>query len=325
MDKIEISHRTIIFTVFFLIGLWLIYKVFGVIILLFISYVLMAFLNPLVSKLEKWRLPRPAAILLSYAIVIAIITVILASIVPTLIEQTLVLSRNFSAPIADISLFKIDVKDFNNQIESLSRNILNLIGIITSAASNILAIFTIGVITFYLLMERNNFPKYIKALFGESEKQKITEACLDSIEKKLGGWIRAQIALMIIIGLFSYIGLKLLGISFALPLAMVAGLLEFIPNIGPTVSAIPAVIVAFTISPALAIGVIFLYIAIQQIENNLLVPQVMKKAIGIHPLVTITALMAGFSLAGIGGAVLAVPVFLVLQTLLQQIYANRKQ
>lgn len=324
MEKIEISHRTVIFTVLFVVSLWLIFKVINVLLLLFIAFILMTALNPLVNRLERWKLPRQLAILISYILVIGIIAFIIGSIVPPLIEQTSILARNLTLPWSELELIKLDGENINAQLETLSRNLVGALNIVLGAASNILAIFTIGVMTFYLLMERRNLDDYLEILFGEGNNHKRAQQFINNLEKKLGGWVRGQLALMLIIGVMSYIGLRLLGVSFALPLAMLAGLLEFIPNIGPTLAAIPAIIVAFTISPALALGVAFLYIAIQQLENNLIVPMVMKKAAGVHPLVTITALMVGFTLGGIGGAVLAVPFFLLTQVIVHDLYVHRK-
>ena len=325
MEKIEISHRTIIFTLLLLAFLWLVYKVINVILLLFVSFILMTALNPLVNRLEKWRLPRVGAILITYILVIGLFVLIIGSLIPPLIEQTGVLAGNLALPWSELKLIQLDASTVNNQIEVLSKNLIGALNIILGAASNILAIFTIGVMTFYLLMERKNLKNYLIVLLGDGDGKKRAENFVNTLEEKLGGWVRGQLALMIVIGVMSYLGLRLLGVSFALPLAMLAGLFEFIPNIGPTIAAIPAIIVAFTISPALALGVVFLYLAIQQIENNLIVPQIMKRAAGVHPLITITALMIGFTLGGVGGAVLAVPVFLLSQVIVHDLYTYRNR
>ena len=324
MEKIEISHRTIIFTILFLLSLWFIYKAFYVLILFFISFVLMTALNPLVNRIESWRLPRVVAILITYVLVISIVTFIIASVIPPLVEQTTILARNLTLPWSELQLIQLDISNFNNQLESLSRNVVGALNIILGAASNLLAIFTIGVMTFYLLMERKNLTSYLEVLFGDGQRKKRAEDFMNNIEAKLGGWVRGQLTLMFIIGVMAYIGLRFLGVSFALPLALLAGLMELIPNIGSTIAAIPAVIVAFTISPALALGVVFWYIVMQQVENNLIVPQVMKRTVGVHPLITITAMMIGFTLGGIGGIILAVPVFLLSQVIVHDLYNHRK-
>jgi len=324
MEKIEISHRTIIFAILFLLGLWFIYKVANVLVLLFVSFILMTALNTLVDRLEHWRLPRPLAIFITYILVIGLISFIIGSVVPPLIEQTSVLARNLALPWSELNPLQLDVNKINDQIEALSRNFVGILHLILGAASNILGIFTIGVMTFYLLMERSNLKNYLKVVFSDEDSEKRAEQIIDNVEKKLGGWVRGQITLMFIVGVMCYVGLRILGVSFALPLAMVAGLLEFVPNIGPTVSAIPAIIVALTISPALALGVLFLYIVVQQLENNLIVPQIMKHAAGVHPLITLTVLMVGFTLGGVGGAVLAVPMFLVIEVVVKDLYGHSR-
>jgi predicted PurR-regulated permease PerM len=188
---------------------------------------------------------------------------------------------------------------------------------------NLINIFILIVISFYLLLERKNLDKYLLHFFGDNA-EKVGAGVMDKIEKRLGGWVRAQILLMIIIGLLTFIGLRLLGIDYALPLAIFAGFLEIIPTIGPFISAIPAVLVALLISPLMGLAVAALYFLIQQIENNFIVPQLMAKECGINPLITIIVLIAGFKLGGIIGAILAVPVVLLIEIILTEISASEK-
>jgi len=323
MEKVEISHRTIIFSLFFIVAVLAVYQLRGVLLLFFIAFILMTALNPLVDKLEKLKIGRTSAIVLVYILVLGLFGFTIASIIPPMIEQTSNLAANFSLPIEKSEFFKIDLGNINNQIESLSRNVVSVLKIVSSAASNILGIFTVLVLTFYLLLERKNFSKYYQVLFGDGEKRKRIERLIEGVEYNLGGWVRGQLTLMVIVGLMSYIGLRILGIPAALTLALIAGLLEFIPNLGPTLASLPAIIIGFTISTPMALGVLFLYIIIQQLENNIIVPQVMKRAVGLNPLITLMALMAGFSLGGIGGAVLAVPIFLVARVAIFDLYTRR--
>lgn len=113
-----------------------------------------------------------------------------------------------------------------------------------------------------------------------------------------------------------YIGLFFLGIEFAIPLAVLAGLLEMVPTVGPILSAVPAILVAFSHSPVLALSVLALYIIVQQVENNILVPLIMKRSVGLSPVLTILALMIGGRFAGIAGAILAVPILLTIQEII---------
>ncbi len=128
---------------------------------------------------------------------------------------------------------------------------------------------------------------------------------------------------MIIIGLFSYLGLRILGIDFALPLALLAGFLEIIPNIGPTISAVPAVIAGLAISPLYGVSVLVLYLFIQQCENTFIVPKVMEKSLGMNPVITIVVLSIGFKLAGILGMLLALPTFIVIYELVGELTKDK--
>jgi predicted PurR-regulated permease PerM len=179
------------------------------------------------------------------------------------------------------------------------------------------------VFSFYFLLERKHAEKITSAFVGE-EKASAFIAVVKRIEAKLGSWMMGQLFLMLTVGLLCYIGLLLLGVRYALPLAIIAGIFEIVPNIGPIVSAIPAILLALSISPVMALSVGVLYLVIQQLENNVIVPLVMKRSVGLSPVITIFALLVGGQLAGVAGAVLAVPVLLIVQELIIAL-ANGKE
>jgi predicted PurR-regulated permease PerM len=325
--KIEISHRTIIFTVVFLLGLWLLYLLRGVLIILFLALILMAALNPLVDRLGRWRFPRALAIVLIYLLIFSFIGFAIWGIIPPLINQTQNLISRFPSYLESLQWIGVDKQVIYSQLNQLTEK-LGVIsnGIIRTFVGffqNLINIVVLLVISFYLLLERKNLGKYLLRFFGDNA-EKTGVRIMDEIEKRLGGWIRAEIVLMIIIGLLTFIGLTLLGIDYALPLAIFAGFLEIIPSIGPFISAIPAVLVGLLISPLMALAVIALYFLIQQVENNFIVPQLMAKECGLNPLVTIIALIVGFKLGGVIGAILAVPVVLLIEIILTEISASEK-
>jgi predicted PurR-regulated permease PerM len=138
------------------------------------------------------------------------------------------------------------------------------------------------------------------------------------IQKDIGAWGRGLLVLCLVVGLMDYIGLKILGVNFALALAVLAGVLEVVPWLGPWLAGIPAVVVALTQSPIKALMVAILYIAVQQIENNLIVPQVMRRAIGLNPLLVILILLIGAKLAGPAGIILAVPIVTIIVILIKE-------
>ena len=121
---------------------------------------------------------------------------------------------------------------------------------------------------------------------------------------------------MTMVGLLTFIGLSLIGVRYALPLSIIAGLLEVVPNLGPTISTIPSFLVALTQSYFLGFSTIALYFIVQQLENHIIVPMVMKKAVGLNPIITLIALIIGGKVGGAVGVVLAIPFTLFAETLL---------
>jgi len=307
MQKIEISYRTIIFTAAFLVLLWALYQIRGVMLLVFIGVILMSALNPGVDWLEKWRVPRAVAILLFYILIIAGVSGIVTVLIPPLIEQTSKLIAVTPQLLNRLGWLKIDSTVLIQQLSTLPANVLKLA---VGAVNNVIVVFTLLVFTFYLLLERRNLKHHLRVAFG-SDGEARAEKFVDDIERELGRWIRGQLFNMTLVGILCYAGLRLLGVEFALPLAILAGLFEIIPNMGPIVSMVPAIILALATAPTVALGVAALYFAVQQLQAQIVTPKVMQQAIGFNPLVTMLGLMGGFALGGLAGAILALPVMLV--------------
>ena len=314
----EISYKTIIFTVLFLIFLWLLYQIRSLLLLFFIVVVLTTALAPIVEWLEKYRIPRILSILLIYFLFIGGIVATFYEIIPSMVDQSVAFFNSLPQILKETGLINSITPDMlAPELTTIPGSVFKfLLGLF----SNLLGIFTILVLTFYFLMEKDKLPNHLHTLFEDEKKEKIAKNILDKIEKNIGGWVRGEILLMFIIGLFSYIGYRILGLEYAVALAVLAGFLEIVPNIGPVISAIPAILVGLSMSPALALGALILSVAVHQFENHIIVPQVMKHVIGMNPIVTIFCLLIGFNLGGAGGAILAIPAFLTLRNLLVEIY-----
>ena len=314
--KIEISHRTIIFTAVFLLALAFLWQIKNIIILVFISFVLMQAINPLVSELQKIKIPRVLSIIMVYILIIALISFGIAGIVPILIEQTSSLVNSLPEIINNVKLFSQNNIDLSSQFKILETIPSNIAKITVSIVSNIFLALIMFVITFYLLLEKNKFPQYGDSFFGEKGKIKFLKI-MNNLESSLGSWVNAELLLMTVIGLVSYLGYLVLGLKYAVPLAIIAGLLEVIPTVGPTVATVLAGLVALTISPITALFTVIFGILVQQLENSFIVPKIMSKTIGLNPLITIILIAAGGQLAGIGGALLAIPLFLTAQSVIK--------
>ncbi|MBU4301116.1 MAG: AI-2E family transporter [Nanoarchaeota archaeon] len=322
VSKIEISHKTIIFILILLAFVWLVLQIRDILFLLFIAFIVMAALRPAVDWLDNKKVPRFIGAFLMYILVFGVIGLSLAGIIPSLVVQFTKLTSIFPAILGKIvPYWNIDMSSITQQLAPIGENVLKLtIGIF----SNIVTTFMVLVFAFYFLLERKYAHKFISGFLGEEQAGAIIETLL-RIEQRLGSWVGGQLILMLSVGILSYIGLVVLGIEFALPLAIVAGILEIIPTIGPVVSSIPAIIVALSISPLYGLYTAILYIVIQQLENNILVPLIMKRSVGLHPLVTIVSLLVGARLGGIVGAILAVPTLLIIQELITSYTTDLKK
>lgn len=319
-QKIDISHKTVVFIAIFILALWLIYLIRDLLIILFVAVILMSALSPMVKLFTKLKFPKALGIAITYIVIIAVVSILLLSVLPPLIDET----SKFIVTLPPLAgqLFNItgiDKSIFQSQLTTLSKNIFS---ITLAVFDNLLTIIFLLVVTFYLILERDNLEDRLSSLFVGREAR--VRKLLIRIEEKLGAWLRGQLFLSFIIGMLSYIGLIVLNIPYALPLATVAGVMEVIPVIGPIISAIPGVLLALTISPILSLGVAAMYFVIQQLENHLIVPQVMKRAVGLNPLVVILAIAVGSRLLGLAGALLAVPIAVVLQIIATEIIEEKK-
>jgi len=319
--KIEISHRTIIFTLMLIAGIWLLLQIRDILFLLFISFILMSALRPIVDGMEKLRIPRVLSIFLMYGLVFGGLGAGLASMIPTLSVQSAKLFTQL--PDFFSRVFPYISSDVQSLIQQIAPVGENLVRVTVGLFSNMVAVLTVMTFTFYFLLERRHLRDFLAALLGQDTGERVFVVLL-RIEKRLGAWVLGQLCLMIFVGLLVYGGLFFLRVEYALPLAIFAGLLEIVPTIGPIISAVPAVLVAFGSSPVLAVSVIALYIIVQQIENNLLVPLVMKQSVGLPPVLTILALMIGARFGGVTGAVLAVPALLALQEIFNSVPMAQK-
>jgi predicted PurR-regulated permease PerM len=216
--------------------------------------------------------------------------------------------------------------------EQIVTQIINQLAVIPAKAaqitisifSNVLEIITILVFAFYLLMMREKLDDYLAPFFNDGKKKAIARI-IDILEHRLGGWARGQLLLMFAVGLSTYVGLLILDIPFALPLAIFAGFLELVPYIGPFIAAVPAVIIGFGISPFLGFAAASLAFLIQQLENYVFVPKIMQRSAGVNPIITLIALAVGFQLAGITGLLISVPCAITLEVLARELYFSKKQ
>lgn len=325
-QKIEISHKTIVFTVFFLGLLWFLFFIKDIILQVFVSLLIMTILNPIVTKLnKKYKIPRVASVLIVYALVIAFVIFIFVTVIPPLVEQTSAFANKLPEYLEQLSIPAFIVnesaKQFTNIIAQLPSQILSLA---VSVLSNIIAVLTVLFFALYLLLSRDKLESQLATLLRKEDADRIDNIIL-RLEKDLGGWARAQSILMVSVGFATYLGVSLLGIPYAVPLALLAGLLEIVPNAGPFMASVPLILVGFGVSPLTGLAAAALAFLIQQVENYFLVPKIMEREVGVSPIFTLLALLVGFRVAGIAGAALSVPILITTRVTLQEFVFKSKK
>jgi predicted PurR-regulated permease PerM len=181
-------------------------------------------------------------------------------------------------------------------------------------------------LSFYMIVKKDGAWGFVKNVVPKKYEQ-YTIGLIQRIQHQVGRWMIGQFILIGIIFILEYAVLSILHVPLALTLALLGGLLEIVPYIGPTLSIIPAVLIGLTISPWVAVIILIAYILIQQIENHIIIPLLMKKAVGLNPVVIILVLLVGGKLAGVPGLILAVPlaaaVSVVWDDVVNREYRNR--
>lgn len=320
--KIEVSSRTIIFTVVFLLSLRFIWELRDLILGLFLSFILMSALKPIVNRLSKTRLPRSvAAFIVVFTSLVTIVT-LLTILIPPIISETILFLTNLPVFLQESVPFLSGYLNPESTVQFLPNLTENALRVATGFLSNFLFLISVFFFTFYFLLEEQFLSSFLNRFLDKKTSRQIL-VFMHKVEGRMGAWMRGELILMTVIGVMTYVFLKVLGVPFALSLAFLAGLMEIIPIIGPIVSAVPAFIVAASDSFLLGGTTLVVYVVIQQLENNLIVPYIMNKAVGIHPITTLIALSIGGRFGGMLGAILAVPLALLIESAVSE-YSKQK-
>lgn len=314
------------------VTLYVLFQARQVLMIVLLAFVTMMALHPAVSKLTKRRMPRSVAIALVLILISSLLVGLGAIILPPLVLQLIALVETLqNAPwvkqqlgtiIDELKYWQISLSSAQLSLASLSQFAgavslpANLIlSAITTILSNIFTVISFFVFTGFLLWERPVL--FHKARWFTASARTIVqiETYLNTLERQLGGWFRAEIILMLVIGTLSYVVFSVMGLPYALPLAVLAGLLELVPNVGPSLAAVPAAIIGFaTFGWVGGLITVVVAIAIQQFENNVLVPRVMKTSAQVNPLLVLLLIMLGTAVAGVLGAILAVPSYIIIRS-----------
>ncbi len=321
-------------TAAFIFALW---TARDIVMLMYVSMLMAVGLGPMVLRIERSlapgnrRLPRAVAILVIYLALVAGLTIVGLLVIPPLVDQAQGLWRQLPELIENGQQWLMGYGLLNHPItlEEAVRQApgpSDAVGRVATALSvvvgGLVAFATVLILTFYLLIESDDLFLGFTRLFPRAERPRV-DAVARKISTKVSAWLTGQLILAGSIGLSAALGYYLIGVPYFYVLALIAAFGEMIPVVGPFLSAVPAILVALSVSPRTAIFVAVFTLVQQQVENNVLVPKVMARQVGVSAVIVIVALMLGGALLGIVGAMLAVPTAAIVQVVIQELLDER--
>ena len=337
------ARRLIVFGVVVLIAgvllTWLLFLVRSTLTTIYISALFAMGISPLVRIIERprvsWlssRLPRWLAILLIYAAIISVIVALASVVIPPLVQQFEELWRTLPGRIEQGQDFLIRRGILSDRITlgeavqqaptaGAGNAAATIFGYVRNVIGGLFGVITILLLTFYMLVESREILSFFVRLFPAHQRRRVATVS-HAVTQKVSAWMGGQLLLSLIIGLTSAFGLWAMGVPYFYVLALISAVGEMIPMVGPILAAIPAILVAATVSPGLAIGVAVFFIAQQQLENTILVPKLMGRQVGLSAVTVIVALGIGSQLLGVVGAILSVPTAAILQVLFEELVAR---
>lgn len=328
--QINVSVSTLLKILAVVLGVFLVWKAWQVILIILVALFLAAIIQPVADWAHKYKIPRGLTVIITYIVGLGLLALTITLMVPTLIDQALKLGPIFGARWDSLQDVVKGVQNFAVQYDLLPEDgfasiqtqaaevVSRLLQALTGIFGGIAAFVIVLVITFYLVAQDEK-AKTLVHDWVDKKHQKFVLKLINELQAQMSRWFRGQATLSLIIGIMVYLALTLLGIEGALVLALFAALLEFIPYLGPILSSIPIIFVAFTQSPWLGLLSLIALIVIQQLENHIIVPKVMQKAVGLNPLISIISMLLGARLFGLIGALLAIPFATALMVVVKEV------
>lgn len=318
------------------LSFWLLYRFYQVVFILFLAMLMGTVIRPIVGWLQRRGLSRLAGGILIYFLLLALLSGFLLLLFPLIVEQ----GTTIAAAVPDYyQTVRLWMVDHTNQlivrfstflpealpdlepIQLTGPQVLNtaeqVLGYLGSATKVIFTTTAVLLLAFHWMLDG---PRTIQSwlLLVPKDQRESASDLVAAIETKVGAYLAGQGVLCLAIGLLALAAYLFIGLPNALVLALIAGVLEAVPMIGPLLGAIPAAVIALSVGPSKLVWVILATIVIQQAESIVLVPRVMRKAVGVNPFVSLLALFAFGSLFGVGGALIAIPIAAILQLLLNR-------
>lgn len=309
--------------------------VFGpFIIAMIISYLL----NPVVNMLSRHAVPRSFAVLFIYTIFLLSIAVIIVNTLPLLEKQLIELAKHLpkwneqfqymiheynhhSKDLLPSSIQNAISKSLNRMEQGISNGVTHMMDGLGNTINQVFLAFIVPFLAFYMMKDAQTLEKGFKSLVPRGQRKELFHLFRE-IDQALGNYIRGQLLVCLVVGVFAYIGYWFIDLPYALILAIVVSIFNIIPYLGPIFGAIPAILVAFTVSYQMVLAVIITNLVVQMLEGNVISPQIVGRSLHMHPLVIIFAVLVGGEIGGIFGLILAVPLFAVGKVILEHLIGH---
>lgn len=318
-----------------LMGLYLLYQIGNILLMFFIAFFIAAAMDPLIDLMQGKRIPRAIGVILVYLLIFLLVALLISYLLPLIAQQLFSLAGTINdfilklsqTPTVDLpfgeqlrqvldEIYKaVDIKvvavQLQNSLQLISSQLLNLgsnlWSIILLVSNGLFNFMLILILVFFMTVDEMAIENFCVSIFPNRFSPYITKR-LQMVKVKIGEWIRGQLLVSVVAAVISFIGLAAVGVQYSLLIAVITGICMILPVFGRVVAAVITVPIVLNQSPALALFLIIYYFIISQFENNIIVPLLMNKAVGLSPIIIIFALLVGFQFMGVLGLILAIPI-----------------
>ncbi len=296
----------------------------GILLIFFISFLLAAALDPVVDKFQEFRIPRSVSMIIIYIVLFFLLALFISNVVSLVYVQVSGIAYSVGEWVSDLNkngamsipisaslqpyidqFFQtVDVQSAASQLQHAFDFIRDQLLNISIGLFNLIIVLTL---TFFMTVEEASIDNFFLSIFPSRHAKYISQK-MEDVKDQVGLWLRGQLFVSIVAGLLSYVGLAIMGVDYALTLSLIAGISMVIPVVGRFIAWLITFPIVFNQSPALSVWMSIYYLAIQQVENNILVPKIMNKAVGLSPIIIIFAMMVGYRYLDIIGLVFSIPI-----------------
>lgn len=334
MEKVEISWGSLWRVLVVIIAAWALFLARDVLVAVGLAIIISSAFDPPVSYLERQRIPRILGTLGLFLITVLIIALVAYTIVPLAIFEVNNLLANLnkaSGAVFDILQSSQVIETLNQSLSHLSNALIagniSLADIVSNFLGGAFLALSVFVLSFYLTLGKDGVEKFLTAVLPAAYEDQVL-SIYTSVRRKIGRWFEGQVFLSLAMGVLVFLGLWLLGVKYSLTLGILAGILELVPYVGPIFAGSMTILITLTNGTStMALYALILFIGIQQLEHHILVPAVTKYTTSLNPVVVLIALLAGGQTFGFIGLVLAVPVAVFVQEIVEnwtQVKARRR-